>query len=124
MIDLGNTSSVVWSSIAQQLTQIAALDPEGALIRASTRRYRSNLSDRRRVHIQGGLAVVSQLESVPAQDRLLTEDELLEVQARMALAGQSLGGLMTADKLPDAYFKQREVSLALAMQALPAGDAQ
>ena len=75
VIDLGNTSSVVWSSIAQQLTQIAALDPEGALIRASTRRYRSNLSDRRRVHIQGGLAVVSQLESVPAQDRLLTRSE-------------------------------------------------
>lgn len=110
VIDLGNTSSVVWSSIAQQLAQIAALDPEGALVRASSRRYRNNLADRRRVHLMGGLAVVSQLEELKESRQLLAENELFEVQARMQLAGQSLGGLVTPDKLDDAYFTQRERS--------------
>lgn len=108
VIDLGNSRGIVWNSIAQQLAQIAAMDPEGALVRASTRRYRNNLADRRRVHLMGGLAVVSQLETLPGVRDILTEEELFEIQARMTLAGQSLGGLVTADKLPDAYFKQRE----------------
>ncbi len=107
VIDLGNTSTIVWNSIAQQVAQVAAIDSKGALIRASTRRYRTNLGDRRRGHLMAGLAVVSQLEDVPEIRESLSEAELLEIQARMNLAGQTLGGLVTADKLSDAYFTQR-----------------
>jgi hypothetical protein len=104
VLDLGDTSSVVWSSLAQQLTQVLAVDRNGALIRASTRRYRTNVNDRRRVQLMESLAVVAQLEGTQDQ---LSEAELLEIQARLNLAGQSLGGLVTARKLSDAYFKQR-----------------
>jgi hypothetical protein len=107
VIDLGDTSSTVWSSLAQQLMQVAALDPNGRLVRASTRRYRINLSDRRRVHLNEGLAVVTELEGLPEARELLSDAELLEIQARMTLSGQMLGGLMTAGKLPDAYYTQR-----------------
>src|SRR3954465_193665 len=61
VIDLGNTSTIVWNSLAQQIMQIAAIDSNGALIRASTRRYRKNVSDQRRVNLMASLAVVSQL---------------------------------------------------------------
>jgi hypothetical protein len=107
VIDLGDTSTLVWNSLAQQIMQITAIDSNGALIRASTRRYRTNVTDRRRVNLMGSLAVVSQLEENPEIRREFSEAELLEIQARMNLAGQTLGGLVTADKLSDAYFTRR-----------------
>jgi hypothetical protein len=107
VLDLGATSRGVWTALAGWLTQVAALDPSGALIRTSTRSYRANLLDHRRVHLLEGLAVLSQLESIPEVKTLLSEPELLEIQARLTLAGQTLGGLVNAETLPEAYFKQR-----------------
>jgi hypothetical protein len=107
IIDLGSTSRGVWTSVAGQLTQVLALDPTGALVRSSTRSYRGNLEDHRRVHLLEGLAILSQLEDMPEIRTLLSEPELLEMQTRLTLAGQTLGGLVTADKLPEAYVKQR-----------------
>lgn len=107
VLDLGATSRPVWTSIASQIMQLVALDPNGALVRSSTRRYRANLDDHRRVHLLEGLAVLSQLDDVPEIKTLLSEPELLEMQTRLTLAGQTLGGLVNADKLPDAYVKER-----------------
>jgi hypothetical protein len=107
VIDLADTASGVWDAIAQQIVQVAAIDSNGALIRASTRRYRSNLVDRRRVHLREGLAVLSKLEAMPETRDIFSEDEMVEIQTRLSLAGQTMGGLMTAAKLPDAYYAQR-----------------
>jgi hypothetical protein len=102
VIDLGDTSTIVWSSLAQQIMQVAAVDPISLYVRASSRRYRTNVSDRRRTLLMQGYTVLSQLD-----DASIGDDELMEMQARLQLAGQSLGGLVTARKLPDAYFTQR-----------------
>lgn len=107
VLDLADTSRGVWTTIAAQLTQVLAIDSNGALIRASTRRYRANLADLRRVHLIEGLAVLSQLEEIPEVQTILSEPELLEIQARLTLAGQTLGGLVTSERLPEAYFKSR-----------------
>ena len=105
VLDLGDTSKVVWNALAQSVVQAAAIDSNGALIRASTRRYRANLADQRQVNLMEGLAVISQLEEIPEDEALFSEPELLEIQARLALAGKTLGGLVTADRLPKAYSK-------------------
>jgi hypothetical protein len=107
ILDLGNTSKVVWNALAQSVVQAAAIDSNGALIRASTRRYRANLADQRQVNLMEGLTVISQLEEVPETTNLLSQRELLEIQARLALAGKTLGGLVTPERLPEAYFKNR-----------------
>jgi len=107
ILDLGDTSKVVWNALAQSLVQAAAIDSNGALIRASTRRYRANLADQRQVNLMEGLAIVSQLENMPEDQTLLSEQELLEIQARLALAGKTLGGLVTPERLPEAYYKNR-----------------
>lgn len=107
VLDLSATSRPVFTSIAAQLAQLLALDPNGALVRSSTRRYRANLADHRRVHLLEGLAVLAHLEDVPEVNTLLSEPELLELQTRLTLAGQPLGGLVNADKLPEAYVKER-----------------
>ena len=107
VLDLGATSHVVWRNLAGQVTQVLALDPNGAIVRSSTRSYRNNLADHRRVHLLEGLAVLTELEDEPDVTTWLHEPELLEMETRLALAGQTLGGLVTADKLPTAYVKQR-----------------
>jgi hypothetical protein len=107
VMDLGAPARSVWTSVAGSLTQVAALDPEGAIVRASTRSYRNNYSDHRRLHLLEGLAVLSQLDREPQVERLFTEPEIVEIQARMTLAGQTLGGLVSQQKLPEAYMKQR-----------------
>ena len=40
-------------------------------------------------------------------ERLFSDPEMVEIQARMTLAGQTLGGLVSQEKLPEAYVKQR-----------------
>lgn len=107
ILDLGNTSKVVWNTLAQSLIQAAAIDSNGALIRASTRRYRANLADQRQVNLTEGLTVISQLQEIPGAETVFSEAELLEMQARLALAGKTLGGLVTTERLPEAYLKNR-----------------
>jgi hypothetical protein len=107
ILDLADTSKVVWNSLAQSVVQAAAIDSNGALIRTSTRRYRANLADQRQVNLMEGLTVISQLENLPDGMPLLSESELLEIQARLVLAGKTLGGLVTAEHLPEAYYKNR-----------------
>ena len=107
ILDLGNTSKVVWNALTQSIVQAAAIDSNGALIRASTRRYRANLADQRQVNLMEGLTAISQLEEIPDGEALLSEPELLETQARLSLAGKTLGGLVTTERLPEAYLKNR-----------------
>ena len=107
ILDLGNTSKVVWNALAQSVIQAAAIDSNGALIRATTRRYRANLADQRQVNLMEGLTAVSQLEELPDKELLLSEPELLEMQARLSLAEKTLGGLVTTERLPEAYLKNR-----------------
>jgi hypothetical protein len=107
VIDLSAASRGVWTTVAGALAQTLMLDSNGALIRSSTRSYRNNLADHRRLHLLEGLTVLSQLEDVPEVKTLLSDPELLEMQARLTLAGQSLGGLVNSSKLPEAYLKQR-----------------
>src|SRR6266404_2494128 len=107
VIDLGPTSRNMWGPIAGTLTQTMALDPNGALIRSSTRSYRNNVTDQRRLHLLEGLAVLSQLEDLPDLKALLSEPDLLEIEARLTLAGRTFGGLVAAGNLPEAYMKQR-----------------
>ena len=107
VLDLSRPSSSVWTSIAGSITQVAALDPEGAVVRASTRSYRNNYTDHRRLHLLEGLTVLSKLDNQPEAQRFLSDPELVEIQARLTLAGQTLGGLVSQQHLPDAYMKQR-----------------
>ncbi len=107
ILDLGDTSKVVWNTLAQSLVQAAAIDSNGALIRASTRHYRANLADQRQVNLMEGLTAISQLEESSDAQAVLSEPELLEMQARLSLAGKTLGGLVTTERLPEAYLKNR-----------------
>ena len=107
ILDLGATSKVVWNALAQSIVQAAAIDSNGAVVRATTRRYRANLADQRQVSLMEGLTAISQLEEIPDEQAMFSEPELLEMQARLSLAGKTLGGLVTTEHLPEAYLQNR-----------------
>jgi hypothetical protein len=54
-----------------------------------------------------GLTILSGLDGVPEQGTQLTEAEMMEIQTRLTLASQTLGGLVNAKNLPAAYKKHR-----------------
>ncbi len=107
VLDLGSASKPVWNALAGTIAQLMAFDPNGAFVRSSTRSYRNNARDHRQLHLLEGLAVLSKLEDAPELNEHLTQPELLAIQARLALAGQTLGGLVSDANLPEAYMKQR-----------------
>jgi len=107
VIDLGSPERPVWHSIAGSLTQVLALDPDGALVRSSTRSYRNNLEDQHRVRLLEGLAIISELRDDPNVKALLSEPELLEIETRLNLGAEMLGGLLSQQKIPAAYMKER-----------------
>ena len=107
VLDLGATSNPVWKSLAGSATQVMALNSNGTMLRASSQRYRSNLEEYQRTQFVGGLAVLSQLEKDPDSLKLLSESERVEIESRLTLAGQTLGGLVNSQRLPEAYIKQR-----------------
>jgi hypothetical protein len=107
VLDLANASRSVWTSFAQALTQVLALDRGGALIRTSSRHYRTNVADRRRAQLVQGRTALAMLEERPELRAEFSEAELLEIEARLTLASQTMGGLVTDQKLPDAYWSRR-----------------
>ncbi len=121
VLDLSATHRTVWTRLAGLGTQLAAFDPEGPLVRTVTRSYQNNARDYRQVRLLEGLGAVTQfdtarsedlqLDRVPEVDDHLRQPELLEIQARLALAGQTLGGLVRSSSLPEAYIKQRTRTL-------------
>jgi len=108
VLDLSNPEKHVWAALAETAAQVMALDPYGALIRSATRSYRNNARDFRQMHVQEGLAVMSGLEGTAAGNGFLRAPEQLAVEARLSLASQTLGGLVSDARLPQAYLKQRE----------------
>lgn len=107
VLDLGAVSHPVWKSLAGSATQVMALNSNGTLLRASSQRYRSNLEDHRRAQLIEGLSVLRSLEKDPERAAQLSEPERVEMDSRLTLAGQTLGGLVDAQKLPSAHIKQR-----------------
>ncbi|MGH9559587.1 MAG: hypothetical protein ACRD30_10130 [Bryobacteraceae bacterium] len=107
VIDMGAPSRRVVSALAGSIAQVLALDPEGKLVRSSTRSYRNNLEDQSRMHLLEGLAVVSELDQASQNRNMLSHRDLLDIETRLTLAGKTLGGLLPAGKLPAAYMKER-----------------
>jgi hypothetical protein len=107
VLDLGAPARPVLTSLAGSTTQVLALDPEGALIRSSTRSYRNNLQDSHRLHLLEGLTVISGLEDRPDGTAVFSQEELVEIETRLMLAGHTLGGFVSASRLDSAYAKER-----------------
>ncbi|MEQ1948827.1 MAG: hypothetical protein ABL995_16675 [Bryobacteraceae bacterium] len=107
VLNLSAPGETVWKSLAGSVAQLVAFDTNGAVLRSATRSYRNNARDHRQLHLLSGLATLSQLEDLPNIQNVLTEPELLSIQARLALSARTFGGFVSDANLPLAYIKQR-----------------
>jgi hypothetical protein len=90
LLDLTENGRRFWTGLFGLTLQHQMFDPRGLAIRASTRAYRGNAGDIRRLHVVRVLAVLSRLEG----SEELSEKELRQIMARLALSDRLLGGLV------------------------------
>lgn len=93
VLDLAAADRDVWNKIFWTALQSLLLDPYGTPVRASTRSYRSNITDYRKSHIIRALSVLSLCQAVEGQPAF-SESELSEIQARLRLTDKTFGGLV------------------------------
>ena len=94
LLDMAAPRHRVWTRLGHTLLQWTAFDPMMMPIRASSRAYRTNEVDHERLHIEEALSFLRQAPA-DSTGRALTRAELDSVIARLTLAKNFLGGLMS-----------------------------
>jgi hypothetical protein len=105
IMDLGAADHEVWQSIFWQALQTILLDTYGAPLRAATRQYRENIGDYRKSHIIRALSVLSLYQSLKGE-KVFSDEELQEIQARLYLTDKTFGGIVDDQNLRGVYQKE------------------
>lgn len=101
LLDMQAPRRSSWGGIVATAMQAQIFDPLGRIIRTSTRSYRLNGSEYRRMRIAEAIAALSKVQP----SAVLPEDERERVEARLDLSGRLLGGFVSEKRLP--YYYQR-----------------
>ena len=94
VIDLSAPKQEVWQRFMWTALQNVFLNPYGLAVKASTSSLRRNTQNYRRAHILRALAILSLYESETGEASAFTPAERNEIQGRLNLTGQSLGGFV------------------------------
>ena len=78
----------------------------GMAVRASTRSYRGNSSDYRKLQLFEALGVLDGLEREQAGDSLLSEADFRQLYSRLSLSDRTLGGLVPEQNLSRFYDRE------------------
>jgi len=105
LLDLSAADHDVWNRICWSALQTILLDSYGTPIRASTRSYRRNITDFRKSHVMRALSLLSLYQQL-GQERIFSDSELKEIQARLLLTDKPFGGLIDDLKLQPYYQKE------------------
>ncbi len=106
-VDLSAPERKVWRSLAGWMAETLAFDPRGGFIRGSAHSYRGNLADSSEVRTMEGLAILSELSDDPRLKEVFSERELVEINTRLMLDYETLGGLLDRQDLDSAYARER-----------------
>ncbi len=105
-LDLGSPSRAVWTNLLGNGLQATQFDGLGMAVRASTRSYRGNFSDYRKVQLFGALSALNGLEQERAGDAWLSDAERRQLYSRLSLSDRTLGGLVREQNLPRFYDRE------------------
>jgi hypothetical protein len=109
-LDLGNPRKGTWRSLTEALLQTNVLDGVGMTLRLTSRSYRGNVGDYRKLHLWQAVTALSAAESTDSQ-RLSTGDMgFPDLGARLVLATRPLGGLVSEKYLQVAWERQSHQS--------------
>jgi hypothetical protein len=106
LIDLAATGKEPWKKVFWSALQNILLDSYGLPLKLATRNYRRNLGDYRKTHIASALAILSLYEAETGSTPLFNASEMHDIQARLMLTDQPLGGIMDDVNLHRVYEKQ------------------
>jgi hypothetical protein len=105
VIDLHSAKSGgVWNTLFWAAFKRVLLGEVGFGVKASALQYRQNKGDQRRVAVASALSLLSVFQASTGE-RVLSEQELKDMQARLALTDKTFGGHLQPENLGRAYDK-------------------
>lgn len=105
IIDLNSSDKTMWNKVFWMIFKKIALSEIGIGIRASSLQYRQNASDYRRTATAAALTVLS-LYQETSGERVLSDVELKDIQARLFLSDKMFGWHMRSENLGRVYDKE------------------
>ena len=105
-LDLASPGRTVLANLFGNAIQSTQFDPLGVFVRASTRSYRGNSDDYRKLHVYQALSALDGLERESGARELLPRSEMLELHSRLSLSDRTFGGLVRPEKLGKFYDKE------------------
>jgi hypothetical protein len=107
-LDLAAPAKSVLPGLLGKGLQSTEFDPLGVIVRSSTRSYRGNSSDYKKLHLYQALGALDGLERSEEGRDILPDSQLREIYSRLSLSDRTFGGLVRENKL--ARFYGRETS--------------
>jgi hypothetical protein len=105
-LDLGSPARGVWPNLLGNSLQATEFDPLGMAVRTSTRSYRGNFSDYRKLQLFEALGVLDGLEREQAGDPVLSDADFRQLYSRLSLSDRTLGGLVREQNLSKFYDRE------------------
>jgi len=105
IIDLNASDKKMWNRVFWMVFKRLVFDGAGVGLRAATLQYRQNKNDYRRSAIAAAMTVLSLYHEVEGE-KVLSERELQDIQARLSLTGQTFGWMMQTENLGRVYDKE------------------
>jgi hypothetical protein len=105
-LDLGSPAQTVWPNLLGDSLQATQFDPLGMAVRASTRSYRGNINDYRKLQLFQALGVLDGLEREQVGNPLLPDQEFRQLYSRLSLSDRILGGLVRERNLSKFYDRE------------------
>jgi hypothetical protein len=109
-LDLGNPRKGTWRNLTEAMLQTGFLDGAGMAFRLTSRSYRSNVGDYRKLHLWQAVTAISAAESTASQRSSTGGIGLPALGARLVLATRPLGGFVSEKYLPAAWERQSQQS--------------
>ena len=107
--DIRRSDKKLWNTVLWTVFKKVLLSQAGMGARATVLQYRQNVADHRQAAIARALSVLSLYESVNGE-KLLSDSEMKDIQARLWLTDKSLGWHMQDENLSRVYDKELSVS--------------
>jgi hypothetical protein len=102
VIDVQVSDKAVWNKVLWMVFKKLVLSERHFGVKASALQYGQNAADYRRSAVAGALAVLSLYQEIGGE-RVLTDSELKDIQARLILSDKTFGGHMQSENLGRFY---------------------
>ncbi|MFZ1701522.1 MAG: hypothetical protein WBO10_04285 [Pyrinomonadaceae bacterium] len=109
IIELNGSDKNKWNSIFWMVFKKIALSGIGAGVRASTLQYRQNAQDYRKTAIASALTILSLYQDTVGE-KVLSSQELKDIQARLFLNDKMFGWHMQSENLGRVYDKETAIT--------------